>query len=246
MASLDTESPIPLYYQLRKFITDRIDTGEWRPGDRLPSESELGLQFGISRTTVRQALGELTSQGLLTRIQGKGTFVARPRIRQRLNALTGFTQDMRARRLRPFSRVLDLRLVEAGGRESASLGLRAGEEVVLLRRLRLANEEPMALETAYLLPEFFGVLQAANLAERSLYEVLSQNCGITPTLADQQIEAVACPAAEAGLLGIRKGSPVLHMQRTSYDQNRRPFEQVESYYRGDRYVFFAELSNRSG
>jgi GntR family transcriptional regulator len=244
MATLNSESPVPLYYQLRKFITDRIDSGAWQPGDRLPSESELRNQFGISRTTVRQALGELTSQGLLTRIQGKGTFVAQPRIQQRLTQLTGFTQDMHARRLRPSSRVLDLRLVEAGGRVAEVLGLKPGEEVVLLRRLRLADKEPMAVETAYLLGSFYSALQGENLGERSLYDVLRQKCGAVPTRAVQQIEAIACPALEARLLGVRKGTPVLHMHRTSYDPNHHPIEQVESFYRGDRYIFHAELSHK--
>lgn len=243
MNSLDTGSPVPLYYQLRKFITDRIDSGEWQPGDRLPSESELGQQFGISRTTVRQALGELTSQGLLARFQGKGTFVARPRIQQRLTQLTGFTQDMLARGLRPSSQLLDLKLVEAGARAAQGLRLKPGEQVVLLRRLRLADGEPMALETNYLLAGFFESLRAVDLTERSLYEVLRQECGVIPTTAAQQIEAVACPAEEAALLQVRKASPVLHMHRTSFDQNQRPFEQVESIYRGDRYIFYAELSN---
>src|SRR4030042_6647324 len=97
MALLDSNNPIPLYYQLKLRIESQINSGAWKPGDRVPSESVLEEQFQVSRTTVRQALSELVNQGLLTRIQGKGTFVAQPRIHQRLSLLTGFTQDMHTR-----------------------------------------------------------------------------------------------------------------------------------------------------
>jgi GntR family transcriptional regulator len=243
MATLRSDSPVPLYFQLRSFILDRIGAGEWKPGDRLPSESELGSLFGVSRTTVRQALGELTAQGLLTRIQGKGTFISQPRIQQRLNLLTGFTQDMQGRRMRPASQVLDLEQVRAEGPAARYLGLVEGAAVVLLRRLRLADGEPMAVETAYLLGEFYEALRAEDLAERSLYDVLRRRCQTAPTRATQQMEASACPAPQARLLGLRKGDPVLHIHRTTYDQNDRPIEQVESFYRGDRYIFHAELQN---
>lgn len=243
MAPFDSDSPVPLYYQLRTFITERIDSGEWKPGDRLPSESELGSRFGISRTTVRQALGELTSLGLLTRIQGKGTFVVQQRIQQRLSRLTGFSQDMQTRRLRPSSRLLELSLAQAGGRAAKELGLPTGSQVVRLRRLRLADEEPMALEISYLLPEFYNSLRTENVGERSLYEILKERCHTAPTRAVQEMEASPCPAQEAQLLQVRKGSPVLHIHRTTFDQNDRAFEQVESFYRGDRYIFYAELTN---
>lgn len=243
MPTFDSNGPVPLYYQLRRYISDRIESGELKPGDRLPSESKLVSRFGISRTTVRQALGELTSLGLLTRIQGKGTFVVQPRIQQRLSRLTGFSQDMHSRRLRPSSQILDLALVHLDGRIADRLGVPPNSEAVFLRRLRLADSEPMAIEISYLLNIFFDALRSENLAERSLYEVLKQNCATIPTRAAQEMEAIPCPATEAALLGIRKGSPVLHIHRTSYDQTDHPFEQVESFYRGDRYVFYAELAN---
>lgn len=243
MPEFDSDGPVPLYYQLRRFITDRIESGDWKPGDRLPSESELGNRFGISRTTVRQALGELASLGILNRIQGKGTFVSQPRIQQRLARLTGFSQDMHSRRMRPSSRILDLSLVRAGGRVAERLGLTPESETVYLRRLRLADGEPMAVEISYLLSDFFDALRAENLTERSLYEILKLRCSTIPTRAVQEMEAIPCPTVEASLLGVRKGSPVLHIHRTTFDQDDRSFEQVESFYRGDRYIFYAELAN---
>ena len=238
---LDTNSPIPLYYQLRAAISERLESGQWKPGDRVPSESELGERFRVSRTTVRQALGDLTNQGLLTRIQGRGTFVAYPRIQQRLTQLTGFTQDMHSRGKQPGAKVLQSGTAPAPKFVANALKISTDETVIILKRLRLADGEPMAVETSYLLHDLCREVLTQDLAGRSLYEYLTRSLNIIPIQARQQLEAVVCPPVEARLLGIRKGSPVLKIHRTTLNQFGQPFEQVESYYRGDRYVFQVEL-----
>ncbi len=240
---LDKHDPTPLYCQLKEVILSHIDSGEWQPGMQLPSERELCAQFRISRITVRQALAELEMEGRLVRDQGRGTFVASPRIKQHLTRLTGFTQDMQARGQRPGSVVLRLALARATAPVAHRLRLDARHRnVVLLRRLRTANGEPMAIETAYLSEALCRGILGEDLSNQSLYQLLAQKCGVTPTRAEQQIEAVACPANEAKLLGVPRGSPVLHLHRTTFSQHDCPFETVESYYRGDKYVFYAELS----
>lgn len=240
--ALDKSNPLPLYHQLKEVILSRIESGEWRPGMQLPSERELCDQYRISRITVRQALTELESEGRLTRDQGRGTFVAPPRIEQHLTRLTGFTQDMRARGQRPGAIILELGRVRAPTAVAHRLGLDATHrQVILLKRLRTANHEPVAVETAYLNERICRGLADEALGDRSLYELLTERFGVIPTRAEQQLEAVACPAAEAKLLHIRKGSPVLHLYRTTFSQHDQPFETVESFYRGDKYVFYAEL-----
>src|SRR5512132_2870441 len=134
----NTNTFIPLYHQLKLHIESQIRSGIWQPGDLVPSESVLGEQFHISRTTVRQALGELVNQGLLTRIQGKGTFVAHPRIRQRLTRLTGFTEDFQTRRMKPASQLLRQGKEPAPLRVASALRITEGIPVILLERLRLA------------------------------------------------------------------------------------------------------------
>ena len=116
----DTNTFVPLYYQLKQHIEAQIRSGTWQPGDQVPSEAVLGENFHVSRTTVRQALGELVNQGMLTRVQGKGTFVAHPRIRQRLTRLTGFTEDFQTRRMKPASQVLRQGTEPAGSRVAAA------------------------------------------------------------------------------------------------------------------------------
>ncbi len=240
---LGNRVPIPLYYQLKTRIEEHIDTGAWKPGDRLPSEAELGVQFQVSRTTVRQALGELAAQGRLTRVQGKGTFVAHPSFYQRLTRLTSFTQDMQTRGQKPGSQILHLGAEPASPPVARALKLQAGQPVIVLQRLRLADGEPMALEVAHLLADRCAPLLHADLGAGSLYTYLSQNLNLIPSRALQALEAIGCPAAEARWLGVSKGAPVLHIHRTTFDQFDQPFEQVDSFYRGDRYIFHAELTN---
>jgi len=240
---LNKYSPLPLYHQLKTAIEERIDSGEWSPGMQVPPERELCEHFAVSRITVRRALSELEARGRLTRKQGVGTFIAAPRIEQHLARLTGFTQDMLAKGKRPSAKVLQLEITPAPIPAARSLDLSPGEETILLKRVRLTDDEPLAIETAYLPLRLCSGLQDWDLENCSLYEILTSEFGIFPTHAEQQLEAVACPAIESRLLGIRKGAPVLHIYRVTFQTGGRPFEYTESYYRGDRYIFNVELTN---
>jgi GntR family transcriptional regulator len=241
MKTLDSSSPIPLYYQLKAAIEERIESGQWKPGDRVPSESGLEELFQVSRTTVRQALGDLVSQGRLTRARGRGTFVAQPRIQQALTYLTGFTQDMRARGKQPGSRLLHFEVTQAPAVVARMLRIEPGEAVIRIKRLRLADEAPMAVETSFLVYRLCPGLLDEDLSTQSLYDLLGQKLNLVPSRAHQELAAVGCPKPEAALLGIPLGAPVLHIHRTTFSQSGDPFEQAESYYRGDRYVFVADL-----
>lgn len=239
---IDKDSRLPLYCQLKAELERRIASGAWKAGARVPSERELCVAYDISRITVRQAIAELVVEGRLTRQQGRGTFVAQPRIQQHLTALTGFSQDIQARGQRPGSRVIRIERVRPTAAARRALGLdelTAG--AILLARLRTADGEPMAVETAYLPADRCEAVLTARLDSQSLYELLGRECGIVPTRAEQQIVATACPATEARLLGVRPGSPALRITRTTYSKDGQPFEYVESYYRGDIYVFHVDL-----
>ena len=238
---LDKRSPLPLHQQLKAAIEERILSGEWLPGAQVLSEREFCEEYAISRITVRQALTALVMEGRLVRAQGRGTFVALPRIEQQLTQLTGFTPDMQARGKRPSARVLEAGSVAALPTVARALQIAVGESVIMLKRLRLADGEPVAIETAYLLESRCRGILKETLATRSLYDILTRKYQLKPARARQQMEAIACPAAEAKLLGTRRGAPVLHIHRTTYDRAGRPFELVESFYRGDRYTFHAEL-----
>jgi len=244
-AMLDNNSPIPLYYQLKSYIEDQINSGEWQPGKQIPSESELSELFKISRTTVRQAIGELVTQGKLVRTQGRGTFVTQFMfIDKPVFRLTGFSQEMHERGLKPSSTVLQLEAIPAPPHIIRRLLLKENEPAILLKRLRKANNEVMAIDICYLPHNRFIGLLDEDLEHSSLYEILPNKYKTIPTRSTRSLEAIACQQAEADLLNIRAGSPVLLMINTNYDQNERPFEYTESYYRGDRYVFNIEIFNQ--
>lgn len=239
---IDKNHPLPIYFQLKELLREKIASGEWKPGDMVPSERELSEQFHISRMTARQALSELATEGLLRREQGRGTFVAEPKIEHGLTRLTGFTEDMKARGLEPGARVIRLELIKPPLLAMQALQISPDDPIILLERLRLAGGEPIALETSHL--HFNGVenLLHEDFENHSLYRILLEKYQITPTRAVQKIGADLCSQREQKLLNIREGAPVLRNKRITYDQWGRPFEYTESAYRADRYVFQAELN----
>ncbi len=239
---IDKTADTPIYWQVKESIREKIEAGLWTPGTLIPSEREFCEQFHISRMTVRQALGELVSEGLVVREKGKGTFVAQPRLRQRLTRLTGFSEDMQARGKQPGAVVLRLEAAPAKPAVARALGILPQEEVVVVERLRLADGEPVAIETSHLRFEGMRDLLAQPLTA-SLYRLLADHFGVTPLRAEQEIEAARATAREEELLCLERGAPVLRNRRTTYDAQGCPFEYAESAYRGDRYTFFAELSH---
>jgi GntR family transcriptional regulator len=240
---LDRNGSLPLHAQLKAAIDERIDSGQWAPEGQVPSERELCEQFRVSRITVRHTLHQLVTEGRLVRIHGRGTYVASSPLKKQLLPLVGFSEDMLSRGQRPGARVLRFETGAASLAVAQALRLASGEGIVVLKRLRLANGRPMALETVHLPEKLFPGIIGESLEDRSLYALLGQKYGIQPGRALQLWQAVACPPADAKLLDLRAGSPALHIQRTTYDQQGRPFEYLESFFRGDKYVYYAELRN---
>lgn len=241
---LERASPIPLHSQLKTAIDRRIESGEWLPETQVPSERELCEQFRVSRITVRQALHQLVSDGRLVRIHGRGTYVATSPLKKQLLPLIGFSEDMSARGQTPGARVLRFEAAAASLAVAQALELSAAEGILVLRRLRRANGRPMAIETVHLPEKRLPGFLEEDLEDRSLYQLLQKKYGIRPARALQQWQAVGCPPGDAKLLEVRTGSPVLQIQRTTFDSEGRPFEYLESFFRGDRYVFQAELQSQ--
>ncbi|GGR99244.1 HTH-type transcriptional repressor YvoA [Micromonospora fulviviridis] len=227
-----------LYTALRAEIGSTL-----RPHDPLPSERELVARFGVSRATVRQAVGRLEEEGLVYRAQGSGTFVADPATISKSLALTSFSEDMRSRRLTPDSRLLDFTLTEAGVAVARDLSLSPGAEVAHIRRLRLADGLPMCIEEVWLPTERVGELDAA-VVGGSLYGALGAR-GVQPHHADQVIAATVVDADQAALLGVAPYSPALRVDRITYDQAGVAIERAESMYRADRYDFRITVIRRT-
>ena len=244
MNGFGKDAPIPLYYQIKTRLLESIETGQLKPGDRVPSERELTTHFNVSRMTARQALTELENQGYLYRLQGKGTFVATPKLDQPLAGLTSFTEDMRRRGLEPGAQVLSAEEVPAGRKAARALGLSETALVFRLERLRLAGGDPMALEIAHVPAALVPGLAEEGALERSLYGLLRERYGIHLVRATQSLEAVAANEYEAQVLHVKEGTPLLLLERVSRDEQDRPVEFVRSLYRGDRYRFITELNRR--
>jgi GntR family transcriptional regulator len=242
---LHREAPDPLYLQLKESLVAEITSGRYRSNQRLPSERELAYRFKVSRMTVRQALTELARDGTIYTRVGKGTFVAEPKIDQQLRALTGFSQDVRARRGQPSSRVLEAKVIPAAPDVAAALRVPPEAEIILLSRVRLADDIPLAIETAYLPFARFPNLLHHDFAVESLYCVLESEYGLQLTQAEQSIEAALANAREIELLQLTPPAAVLKMQRLTRNGNGEPVEYVLSTYRGDRYKFRSTLQTRA-
>ena len=230
----------PLYLRLKTLIQDAIQDGNLGANDALPSEREIASLLDISRVTVRKALAELVEDGVLTQKRGSGTFVTsgNQRVEQRLSRLTSFTEDMLARGLTPSVKWLQKIVAAPSPEEAMVLGLSTGERVVRLRRLRLANDKPMALEQAVVPTRLFAAPEAIG---NSLYSAL-ESAGVRPVRALQRLSAESLNAEDAAILSVATGSPALYIERISYLADGRPVEFTKCHYRGDAYDFVVELT----
>lgn len=238
--ALDPAAATPIYRQLARELRRWLSSGAALAGAALPSERELAAQLGVSRVTLRQALALLTSEGLLERRRGSGTFIRPRRIEHPLGSLTSFSHDMRARQLTPGAQVLEFALAPATPQEAETLELSAHSRVYRLRRLRTADGAPLAVEASVLPEARVGPLTAADLTDQSLYALLWAR-GLGPVRALRHLRAVSADAAQARLLGTRRGAALLMTDRVSWTADGRPIELASAHYRGDRYDFSMEL-----
>lgn len=232
-------SPVPKWQQLHDILLDLI-VGELSVDAMVPSERQLAQRFGLSRMTARQALDHLVSAGWLYRVQGRGTFVARPKIDMPLR-LASFTEDMVERGLRPGATDLDSRTVRANAALARQLSLRTGQRVHVIERLRTADGLPMAIERFHLPAMLAPDLLAHRLTGRSLYALLEQEYGIVPDEGTQTIAAGTVEPADGRLLGLPRSAAVLLLQRRSRAHGH-PVEYTVSTYRADRYQLHSSLA----
>jgi len=236
--ALDKDVPIPLYYQLKQYILERISKGEWLSGEEVPPEAAFCDTFAISRPTVRQALRELAVEGHLTRA-GRHITVAKPKMTgEFFSTLQSFNEEMRSRGLTPSTQVLYL-----GKRNcpEAAVNLRVEGECICLERLRFADGEPLVWVETYLSPEFTRLLDVDYTTE-SLYDAVNTHYNIHVKSADRFFEATATGSKEAEILGVDKGSPLCFVKTLTYDQNNNPIEFSIARYRGDKSKFMVRIA----
>lgn len=237
-----TKMTSPLYIQIAESLLEQIVSGNLAPEVRLPSERELSKTLNVSRMTLRMALDVLDSKGLIVRRPGDGTYVAKPKIERQASKLVPFTKSMRERGYRTSARILvfEQRLAEVSVADK--LDLPVSTPVFYCQRLRLINQEPVMLENLTMPVYRFPNFGQYDLENRSIYEIMETEFGITAYQAQQSLEAVSATEQEAELLEVEPGAPMMLERRLAFDKDGRPLEYGHDLYRGDRFRFVTEVA----
>ena len=240
---IDRGSPLPMYYQLKQLIVRDIERRRLQPGDRLLGDHELCARYDVSRTVVRQALTDLENEGLIERVKGRGTFVAHPKTAEGLvQSLTGLFEDVAARGGHLRSEVRRVEVLPADAAVAADLEMSPGDPVIHLERLRFVDDEPWVWTVTHIPAALAPGLVDEDLTDRSLYQVLEASYGVRLVRGVRSVEASVASAAQARLLGIRRGDPVLVLRSVSIGESGRPVESFLALHRGDRSRFQVELN----
>ncbi|TDB71773.1 GntR family transcriptional regulator [Micromonospora sp. KC723] len=238
---INRHSPVPLYFQISRRLTEAVEAGDLVPGELLPNEIELAASLNVSRPTMRRAIEELVVNGMLTRKRGVGTRVNDTPVRRRV-ALTSLHEDLAAAGRQPQTQVLRFDSACVDRHAARELGVPAGDRLLYCERLRLADGVPLAILRNWL-PARFDDITAAELAEQGLYRLLGERNG-RPTVARQKITARSASAAQARLLDTGHNAPLISMQRTAFDAEGRAVEYADHLYRADHYAIEVTVYNR--
>lgn len=231
----DENNPLPLYAQVKHALKNEIEN--WmKPGDLIATEPELEKRYDVSRITIRRALDELESDGLITRQQGRGTFVREQQIVQELPQLQSWSSQMREKGLVPKSKTCEIDLVEPTKEQVQMLKLKPGESIIRIRRLRYANDEPICIMTNYLPQTLVPGVEKNGLVNDSLYETLAKY-GLKPARAEDRVEARTPTEREASQLHITKWAPLLQVTRLTRNNNNEPLYIAVVTNRSDKFVY---------
>jgi GntR family transcriptional regulator len=237
MVTLNRDLPLPLYHQVKTSILRGIEAGQWHPNDRLPSEDELADRFKVSKIALR----DLAHLGYIRREQGRGTFVQRPPLIEGPRQLNSFTEEMRRQGVVASSQVLQQDLTFAPPDVAAMLALGDHDRVFRLRRLRLADGDPMGVQTTYVPAQLVPGIESRDFSGSSLYDVLASHFGLDPATAHETHFAFAVDGEDAALLRLPPGAPVMGAELVARLADGRPLEYVRSVMRADRYKIALDL-----
>lgn len=229
---LERNTPVPLYQQLRDILLKKIDAGTWEPNERIPSENELSLEYGLSRMTVRAVLSELVKEGLLYRVQGKGTYVS-DKVLTLGPSYIGIRQQLEEMGYRVTTKTLECGLITCSQSVALNLELEKGDEVFMIKRLRYIKEEPISLHISYINPNYSEKLTPELLEKEQLCVILNKEYGVTRKKVTETLESVAAKEEET-ILGVESGHPLLLLQDVIFDAEGKPYEFTKVVFRGDK------------
>lgn len=243
MKIVDPSNPIPKYLQISAWLKELIQTGRYNEGERIPSEIELSKLCEVNRNTLRQAISELTAEGLLRREKGKGTFVSLSKsvpLKHKLERISSFRDDLNEIGIKEKTILLKQEIENAPDHVAKALILGADSKAIVIRRLRMGNSLPLVYEESYLPSEMFNDILDMDLTG-SMYKILSEHFDVVLARSDQTLRAVNLTKQIAKLLGLPKNSAGLYSESVTYNEHNIPIEVLCAYYRGDKYVFEVEL-----
>lgn len=230
-----------LYIQVKNILVERIQQGQWAANTLIPTEQKLIKEFKVSRTTIRQAINVLVQNGLLEKKQGKGTVVKAQNLTGHLGKLKGFAEEVREKGQNPHSKVIRSEYKSTFFQEQQALQVREDDTILLIERIRFADQKPIAIERTTWPKEIGDLILEHDLDKANFYEVLESR-NIYLKNAKEEIRAINATIEEADLLGIRPGEALLEMTRLSYGMNDRPIEFTRTKYRSDMYQYSIELN----
>ena len=237
--SFDRTKPLSLYYQLKEKLLRRLQDGEWKNGHKIPSETELCDLYKISRITVRKAIEELAREGYLVRFQGKGTFVASISFEQKLSKFYSFRETLMQKGKKEHVKMLFFTVEKANEINSAQLSIPINENYFRIERLRSVDETVYAVETSYIPFKLCPTLTKKDIIQKGLYNSM-RNLGVNPQRIIDKFRADAPRSAEAKLMGLKPGQPIIHLERTNFEGSVI-IEYCVAIVRGDFFTYTVEL-----
>ncbi|MBF4552285.1 GntR family transcriptional regulator [Pseudoclavibacter sp. VKM Ac-2888] len=232
--TLDRNAAVPLYVQLADVLRSKIQSGEWKPDQRIPSENELNQIYGISRMTARNVLSKLVDEGLLFRVHGKGTFVAHQKISTKSPSYQGIREQLEQQGFATRTEMLELERIAGGGRIGQILGIGETESLFMVRRLRYAEDEPISIHESYVPERLAPKLLEADLVTRQLCTVLEENHQLRMANVIETLESSVPSKSTLTTLKARTGTPVLLLEQRISNDDGTPFEFTRILFRGDK------------
>ena len=243
MKVIDPSNPMPKYLQISAWLKELIQTGRYKEGEKLPSEIELSKVCEVNRNTLRQAISRLTTEGMIRKEKGKGTFVLSPKpvaLKHKLERISSFRDDLSESGLTENTILLKKGIDDAPDHVAKALILGTDSKVVVIHRLRTGDAVPLLYEESYLPSNMFSHILNMDLTG-SMYKILSEKFDTVLARCEQTIKAINLNSQIAKLFSLPQGSAGLYMESVTYNDNNIPIEVLCSYYRGDKYIFEVEL-----
>ena len=238
MKIVSKDNPIPLHYQIKEILREMIENEVLKPGEPIPTERELCVIQGVSRMTVNKAIMSLVNDGLIYREQGKGTFVSIAKVNREILLLKGFTEQMEDNGVISKTRILSYEILDATKQCKLELKMPIDEnEIIEIKRLRFGDEQPIAIETAWLPYYLFDGMTRDRIEGKSLYGIFREKYGYYPYEAKQIIEPIMLNEYDSELLNQKKSSLALTFKRTTYLENGTPIEYTKAIFRSDKYKY---------